>query len=130
MSVDLSKQDGPPRLLGAMQQLGIQVQFLVNDAGMGVGESARETDLCDNLAVIQLKVVSVMHLTKLFAKPMAEHGSGRILITSSLAARAVSLNPTVYSVTKAFSQPVWLPMPARWPNAIAESRTGTGPSDL
>lgn len=102
--VDLSKPDGPAKLFQAVQQLGLEVEFLANNAGRGVfGDFTRETDLYDELAMIQLNAISVLHLTKLFAKPMVERGSGRILITSSLTARAVSPNLTDYSATKAFS---------------------------
>jgi uncharacterized protein len=70
---DLSKPDGPPTLFAAVQQLGLAVEFLVNNAGMGVfGDFVRGTDLYDELAMIQLNVVSVLHLTKLFEKPMVE----------------------------------------------------------
>lgn len=47
-------------------------------------------------------VVSTVHLTKLFARHMVERGSGRILITSSIAALAPSPKLSVYSATKAF----------------------------
>ena len=77
--------------------------FLVNNAGRGVyGDFARETDLDAEPRMIQLNVVSVVHLTKRFAPEMVARGSGRILITSSVAALAPTPKLDVYSATKAF----------------------------
>jgi short-subunit dehydrogenase len=101
--VDLSKPDGPPKLFQAVHKLGLDLEFLVNNAGVGVfGDFARDTDLHDELSMIQLNLVSVVHLTKLFVRPMVERGSGKILITSSVTSEAMSPNLTVYSATKAF----------------------------
>ncbi|WP_442941105.1 SDR family NAD(P)-dependent oxidoreductase [Nostoc sp.] len=54
---------------------------------MGVGgEFARETDLKDELNLINLNLVSSVHLAKRVVKDMVERGKGRILFTSSIAA--------------------------------------------
>jgi short-subunit dehydrogenase len=81
----------------------MEIDALVNNAGVGVfGEFGEETDLNDELAMIQLNVVSVVHLTKLFLPLMIKRGSGKILITASIV--AITSNPllTVYAGTKAF----------------------------
>lgn len=56
----------------------------------------------DELRLIQLNVIAMVRLTKLFAPAMVERGSGRILITSSVAAIAPSPLQSVYSASKAF----------------------------
>lgn len=101
--VDLATPDGPPRLHEAVHRLAGTPEFLVNNAGRGVyGDFVRETDLEAELGIIQLNVSSMMHLTKLFAPEMVARGSGRILITSSIAAVVPVAKLGVYSATKAF----------------------------
>ena len=105
ISVDLSKSDGPAKLFQAVHQLGVQVEYLVNDAGVGVfGDFVRMTDLSDELSMIQLNVVATVQLTKLFAPAMVERRSGRILNLSSITSKAPSPNLAIYSATKAFNQ--------------------------
>lgn len=101
--VDLADPAGPRELYEAAHRLHGTPDFLVNNAGAGVhGNFIDETALEDELAIIQLNIVSVVHLTKLFAPEMARRGGGRILITSSIVALAPSPKLTVYSATKAF----------------------------
>ena len=101
--VDLSRPDGGPKLFEAIQKLGLEVEFLVNNAGIGVfGDFVRQTDMGDELRMVQLNIIAPLHLTKLFGRKMVERGSGKILITSSVTAKATSPNLTVYSATKAF----------------------------
>jgi short-subunit dehydrogenase len=100
---DLAQPNGPEQLYRAVRDMDAKPDFLVCNAGSGVhGDFVRETDLNAELATIQLNVVSTVHLTKLFARDMVERGSGRILITSSIAALAPSPKLSVYSATKAF----------------------------
>ncbi|MGK9232420.1 SDR family NAD(P)-dependent oxidoreductase [Inquilinus limosus] len=100
---DLSRPEGPDQVHEAAQRIGVLPEFLVNNAGIGVfGDFARETRWEDELRLIQLNVVSVVRLTKLFAASMVARGSGRILITSSVAAIAPSPLQSVYSASKAF----------------------------
>jgi NADP-dependent 3-hydroxy acid dehydrogenase YdfG len=78
--------------------------YLVNNAGRGVyGDFACETDLEAELSMVHLNVVAVVELTKRFAREMVARGSGRILITSSIAALAPRPKLNVYSATKAFA---------------------------
>jgi uncharacterized protein len=81
---DLSKGGGPKKLYDAAKKLGRRIDVLVNNAGIGVwGDFARETELADELAMIQLNAASVVALTKMFAADMVKPGSGKILITAS-----------------------------------------------
>ena len=100
---DLAESDGPERLYDAVSRSHGTPDFLVNNARRGLyGDFARETDLDAELRMIQLNVVSVVHLTKRFAPGMVARGTGKILITSSIAALAPTPKLDVYSATKAF----------------------------
>lgn len=101
---DLSHPDGALALYNDVHAAGIEVEYLVNNAGIGVyGDFTGTTDLQSEVAMIQLNVISVVQLTKLFARDMVARGAGRILITSSIAAVAPAPFLAVYSGTKAFS---------------------------
>ena len=100
---DLAEPGGAARLYETVKHEHGTPDFLVNNAGRGVyGDFARETDLEAELRMIQLNVVSVVELTKRFAREMVARRSGKILITSSIAALAPTPKLTVYSATKAF----------------------------
>jgi hypothetical protein len=100
---DLSKPAGPKKLHDAVQKLGRKVDVLVNNAGRGVwGDFARETDLKDELAMIQLNAASVVSVTKLFVADMLRRGRGKILITASEASLAPIALMSIYAATKAF----------------------------
>jgi uncharacterized protein len=101
--VDLSKPAGPKKLYAAVQELGRKVDVLVNNAGRGVwGDFARETDLNDELAMIQLNAASVVAVTKMFVADMVSRGSGKVLITASEASLAPIALMSIYAATKAF----------------------------
>ena len=100
---DLSKPGGPKKLFDAVKELGRPLDVLVNNAGFGVwGDFARETDLKDELAMIQLNAASVVALTKMFAAGMVKRGSGKILVTASEASLAPIALMSIYAATKAF----------------------------
>ncbi len=103
IEADLSRPDGAETLYNAVRGLGLQVDVLVNNAGVGVyGDFARETSLRAEVEMIQVNAVSVVQLTKLFVKEMVPRGSGKILFTASLASLSATPFLTVYGATKAF----------------------------
>jgi short-subunit dehydrogenase len=54
--------------------------------------------------MVRLNVISVLHLAKYMAKDMVARGSGRILITSSIAGAMPTPYQAVYGATKAFDR--------------------------
>jgi uncharacterized protein len=66
------------------------------------GDFVRETDLDEELKIIQLNVASVVHLAKRILKQMVARGEGRVLITSSIAGTMPAPLQAVYGATKAF----------------------------
>ena len=96
------------KLLRILENMGVGSQGDEGDAinaGVGVGgEFARETDLKDELNLINLNVVSTVHLAKRVVKDMVERGQGKILFTSSIAALMPGPFEAVYAASKAFVQ--------------------------
>lgn len=72
------------------------------NAGVGVGGSFVETDLREEINLINLNIVSVVHLSKIILKDMIEKGSGKILFNSSIASLMPSPFEAVYGASKAF----------------------------
>lgn len=103
VQADLATADGVEELWAAIQETGRPVDAIAINAGVGVGgDFARETDLEEELNMIQLNVTSTVHLAKLVLKEMVERGSGRVLFTSSIAAVMPTPLEAVYGATKAF----------------------------
>jgi len=102
IAVDLSRPEGPEQVWQQVQQLGVQLDVLVNDAGIGECGKFIETDLQKELAMIQLNVVSLVHLTKLFLPQMVARKSGRVLQLGSVVSFMPNPLQAVYAATKAF----------------------------
>ena len=103
VQVDLTGQDGVRKLYESVQALNRPVDVLAANAGVGVyGEFAGETDIEDEIALINLNVTSQVHLIKLVSHDMLERGKGNILITSSIAGTMPGPRMAVYNASKAF----------------------------
>ena len=100
---DLSTYDGVEKLWSAIEATGRPVDAIAINAGIGAyGDFARESDLDRELKLIQLNVVSVVHLAKRVLKQMVARGEGKVLITSSVAAEMPAPLEAVYGASKAF----------------------------
>lgn len=105
VQVDLATYDGVEALYEKVKATGRPVEAIAINAGVGVGgEFARETDLRDELNLINLNVVSTVHLAKRVVQDMVAHGHGRMLFTSSIAALMPGPFEAVYAASKAFVQ--------------------------
>lgn len=103
IEADLATHEGPAYVWEAVAARGIDIEVLVNNAGVGVyGDFATETPLAEELRMLHLNTFSVVALTKYFVKPMVRRGSGKILITSSIAGMSGAPWMSVYGATKAF----------------------------
>ena len=101
LQVDLATSDGVEALV---ERIGERpVDALLVNAGIAVGGGAFiDTDLHRHLELIALNVTGAVHLTHRVAARMAARGKGRILITSSIAAKAPGPYISTYSASKAF----------------------------
>ena len=103
VEADLATYDGVEKLWAAIQATGRPVDAIAINAGVGVGgDFTRETSLEDELNMIQLNVTSTVHLAKRVLKEMVARGSGKVLITSSIAGTMPTPLEAVYGATKAF----------------------------
>ncbi|MEW6037211.1 MAG: SDR family oxidoreductase [Pseudomonadota bacterium] len=103
IAADLSEPETPASVHAAVAAAGIAVDYLVNNAGVGVQGGFRDTRLEDELAMMRLNTAAVVHLTKLFLPGMLMRQSGRILNVASLAAlQPGGPGAAVYYASKAF----------------------------
>ncbi|MDY6902480.1 MAG: SDR family oxidoreductase [Cyanobacteriota bacterium] len=102
IAIDLSISTSPEAIYLELQQASIQIDVLVNNAGFGIYGLFNETNLKSELEMIQVNVVCLTHLTKLFLKHMVEQGNGKILNVSSTAAFQPGPLMSVYFATKSY----------------------------
>jgi uncharacterized protein len=100
--VDLAEVDGVPRLHAALGSRPLDAAAL--NAGIGVGGPFVDNDLAAELKLIDLNVRSTVHLAKLLLRDMTARGSGRLLVTSSIASTMPGSFQAVYNASKSFLQ--------------------------
>ena len=102
LPADLARPDSPAALTAEISARGLQVDVLVNNAGIGLwGEFAR-TSLDDERRLIELNVLACMALTKLVLPGMLARRRGRILNVASTAAFFPGPQMAAYYASKAF----------------------------
>lgn len=103
--VDLASYEGVEELYAAIAATGRPVDAVALNAGRGAGgDFTRDTDLRDELNIIDVNITSTVHLAKRMLPDMVRRGSGRVLFTSSIAATMPGSYQAVYNASKAFVQ--------------------------
>jgi short-subunit dehydrogenase len=103
--VDLARPEGVERLYERIEAGARPVDVLCLNAGIGAGGAfATETELSDELKLIDLNVRSTVHLCKLVVADMVDRQQGRILFTSSVASTMPGAFQAVYNASKSFVQ--------------------------
>ncbi len=85
-----------------LQSLGIEIEFLVNNAGFGSSGAFSQADSERELSMIDLSVRALVHLTRLFLPAMIERGSGRVLNLGSTAGFQGGPFMATYYASRAF----------------------------
>lgn len=107
VQADLATYDGVDKLVQKIDELadkGTPVDSLVLNAGVGVCGEFAKTYLAEEINLINLNIISQVHLTKHLLPRFLNRGHGRILFTSSLAATMPGPYYAVYAASKAFLQ--------------------------
>lgn len=99
---DLTVSNAPQEVYDEINQLGIQIDYLINNAGFGGHGKFHERDWNDDLNMIQLNIVALTALTRFFLPDMVKRNSGRILNVSSTASFMPGPLQAVYFATKAY----------------------------
>ncbi len=102
VQADLATYEGVEMLYNKIKATGQPVDAIAINAGVGVGGEFTQTDLQEELNLINLNIVSSVHLAKRIVKDMVDRGSGKVLFTSSIAALMPGPFEAVYAASKAF----------------------------
>jgi len=99
---DLSIPGASAELFGEVQQHGLRVDYLINNAGFGDFGYFSQSDWNKQQRMINLNVLALAHLTRLFIPPMIQQGAGKILNVASVASFVPGPTMSVYFASKAF----------------------------
>lgn len=115
---DLADPAAPQHLFDDATARGLTVDVLVNNAGFGVYGPFVGADAARLLAMIQVNVTALAHLTRLFLPGMVQRGHGRVLNVASTAAFQPGPLMAAYYASKAFVLSL--------SEALSEELRGTG----
>lgn len=115
---DLAQPNAPQRVYDEVKSRGIRIDYLINSAGFGYRGLFHEQDWERNEAIIQVNVVALAALTRLFLPEMVARRYGRILNVASMAGFVAGPLQAIYYASKAFV--------VSFSEAIANELAGTG----
>jgi uncharacterized protein len=118
IAADLSDPKASLHVHEELTRAGIEVEFLVNNAGFGTSGAFAESELARQLDMIELNVKALTHLTGLVLPSMIARGSGRILNVSSGAGFLAGPFMATYYASKAYV--------LSFTEALADELRGTG----
>jgi short-subunit dehydrogenase len=104
VQADLARAGEVDRVWERVRARGRPLDAIAINAGVGVGGPFVDTDLAEEIGLIELNVVSTVRLAKHAVRDMVSRGAGRILLTSSIAAELPAPFLAVYGASKAFVQ--------------------------
>lgn len=120
VACDLGRPGGARELITAVADLGIQVDVLVNNAGIAYSSYLTELETAEVDGLIQLNIQTLTTLTHHYANEMKDRGFGRILNVASVAGFQPVPSMSLYAASKAFVVSL--------SEAISEELRGTGVS--
>lgn len=102
LAADLSRPEEPQRIFNEVRSRQLEVEFLVNNAGFGTNSPFLDLELTREAEMVEVNCTALLKLTHLFARPMRERRSGRILNMASTAGFQPGPFMATYYATKAF----------------------------
>jgi uncharacterized protein len=99
---DLARAQTPAEIVRELEERGLAIDILINNAGFGVYGPFAQTPLTRELEMIEVNVTALTQLTKLLLPGMLARRRGRILNVASTAAFQPGPLMAVYYATKAY----------------------------
>jgi short-subunit dehydrogenase len=99
---DLSSASAAEEIFDEIQRHSVTIDVLVNNAGLGSYGPFAESDLAAQQEMMQVNMVSLTQLTRLFLPGMLHRGEGKILNVASTAGFQPGPLMAVYYATKAY----------------------------
>jgi short-subunit dehydrogenase len=100
LQADLSNEAGVDKVVAAIKDR--QIEHLIANAGRGLGDSFLNQNWADAKFVVDTNITGTIYLIHELARRMVDAGTGRILITGSIAGFMPGSYQAVYNGTKAF----------------------------
>ena len=101
-SIDLAQEDAARRLVEFLSRENIEVDALVNNAGLGDLSPFVDSDWEKNRLMIRVNIEALTELTRLLVPSMISRGGGYILNIASVASFQPGPLMAVYYATKAY----------------------------
>ena len=98
---DLEQPDAGDRIAAALAAEGVEVQYVVNNAGFGLSGHAAELDRAQQLGMVAVNVRAVTDLSLRFSEQLIRHRGG-ILNVASIAGFLPGPGMAVYYASKAY----------------------------
>lgn len=102
MPTDLGDSGARTALAETLHTAGVHVDLLINNAGFGLYGDFTDTPWERTDAMLQVDVVALTHLTRLFLPAMIQRRWGRVLLVGSTASFQPSPTYAVYAAAKAY----------------------------
>ncbi len=98
---DLEQPDAGDRIAAALAAAGVEVEYVVNNAGYGLFGTAVDLDRADQLNIIAVNIRAMTDLSLRFADSLIRHRGG-VLNVGSIAGFLPGPGMAVYYASKAF----------------------------
>jgi short-subunit dehydrogenase len=102
VALDLTKSGADEQLFDETEKRNLQVDWLINNAGIGSAGEFVQLNLNSELAMIQLNVSALVALTHRYLQPMQVRKSGTIINVASMACFQPIPYMAVYAASKVF----------------------------
>ncbi|HZQ61328.1 MAG TPA: SDR family oxidoreductase [Casimicrobiaceae bacterium] len=102
VTLDLGTPNAPQALHDLLKKQNVQVDVLINNAGFGVFGQDLDISWERTNQMLQLDIVTLTHMTKLFARDMVKRGFGYIMQIASIGAYQPSPTYAAYSAAKSY----------------------------
>lgn len=102
ISLDISGETGAVNLYEAVKKKQLEVDILINNAGIGYHGEFIEKEIQSDLDLINLNIITPTVLTKLFLQDMLKIGRGKVFNIASTAAFQSGPLMSVYYGTKSY----------------------------
>jgi short-subunit dehydrogenase len=102
IALDLAAPGAVKQLAAELARLGLEIDFLVNNAGFGASGAFHSADETRQLEMVQVNVNTLVALTRALLPGMVARGRGRVLNIGSTAGFQPGPFMAVYYASKAF----------------------------
>lgn len=100
--IDLSLKESPEILYNKIKESDIQIYILINNAGYGIHDYFIDIPWENEETMLNLLILNLTRITKMFVKDMVERNSGFILLVSSIGAFQPTPSYATYAAAKSF----------------------------